>query len=700
MASSKHKAANVNRKPRHHSGPEERDRSPEYPAPENLRSAPRIYFVVLMLALAGAAFIRFYDLGRSEVRGDELNFLNWSLRNPAILELWKNPPWLDQIPLSESIAVLWARIRPGVPDEGSVREPFAFLGWLTIAFGAWWMARRWSASAAFLFAAWMAFLPFHVFQSREAYYYVVAMFFSLGLGAATADRMTRLMGGTPLKPADFGVWFAWALPACLSHMAVWVYTAVCWLALLVAGWRGQSLDERKRHAAWMLGTGFLLLILMSRWIFRAIRKVLEAKSAAGVLTDTGFIGGALAWVAPRVLPMFVGGVNLIGFALLIVLILSAAFVLGKWREQDRSYWAISILAVGGMLASYAYVTFVGRGSAKISYFSPVLPIFLLWAGLSVDLASRRLNGLVSKYGPMLLGLLILALLAWPAWMVTRLTGKPVPYRALQHKLDELLPPGSVAIIDRWFEPWNEMARYAPSNVTVTFTVPDEPFDNYMRLRWRDVTRARIEAGGIDAFIRLARNHEERIGLWTWPETWFKRRAEVRNEAAFWLRDHGYAPEEDYHGLNDKRMRIEIFYNTRDDAVAQEIAAGRAYPVFFHPDLPFEKSGPMGFFRFKTPQFMDWRVLFSNGTFEVINPRSESGRVQIEISAVSPVGNKLVTALADSRFLFTQGQAMKWVLGPIELLPGTNQFVLRDQHASATVPLLISSIVVRDAAKAP
>lgn len=675
---------------------EEKQKDAKGAKQEELREQPRFLLALCVFALVAAAFIRFYDLGHSEVRGDELNFLNWSLRNPPIVDLWKNPPWLDQIPLSETIAVIWARIRPGVPTEASVREPFAFLGWITIAGCMFWMMRRWGWTSALLFGCWMAFLPFHVFQSREAYYYVVAMALAAGLACVTIDRATRVWEGGTLRPADFGVWLAWALFACLAHMSVWVFALVCWLTLLAPGLRALDASARKRHVVWMLGAGVLLAVLMSRWILRAAQKVMEAKSAAGVLTETGFIGGALGWVAPRVLPMFVGGYNALGFLLLVLLIASAAIVFRGWRTQDRRYRVTSGLALAALAASYAYVTFVGRGSAKISYFAAVLPVFLVWAGATMDRAWFR--GAVLPRA--LFGLAVMAALAYPAWQITRLTGKPVPYRALQQRLDALLPPGSVALIDRWFEPWNEMVRYAPTNVVVTFTVPDEPFENYTRMQWRDVTRARIEAGGIDAFIRLARNHEERIGLWTWPETWFARREEVRNEAAFWIRDHGYAPEEDYHGLNDKRMRIEIFYNTREDAVQRAVEAGRRFPVFFGPDMPFEKSGPMGFFRFRTQQFMDWRLLGAAGALEIVNTFDEPREVIVEVSAISPAGNKLVGAPPAYRFNFPPNQFAQWPFGPVSLNPGSNKIRLTDAQSAGGPPLFIADVRVREMPAAP
>lgn len=437
---------------------------------------------------------------------------------------------------------------------------------------------------------------------------------------------------------------------------------------------------------------------MSRWIARAARKVMEAKASAGVLSDTGYIGSAIDWVAPRVLPLFVAGYNWLGLGLLLIIVAAVAGIFMRRRERPLSLTWLSVLAVSAILASFAYVGIIGRGSAKITYFACVLPIFLTWTS---SILSHGIQTLLPvrfhAAGILLVAGLLAAALFQPAWQMTRLDGKPKPYSKLRDALDAHLPAGSVAIIDRWFEPWNEMTRYAPSNVAVTFTVPDEPFDNYVNLRWRDVTRARIEAGGVDAFIRLVRNHEERLGLWTWPESWFPRRIAVSNAAAYWIRDRGYAPDQDFDLPNEKYLKAEIFYETREDALARAARHQKPFAVFYGADLPYEKSGPVGFLRFRTQQFMDWRVLAETGSFDVFNLANEPVDAAIEISAISPFGAKTFGLDKGPRIAFPAGQFLTASLGTVTLQPGLNRLTLRDiGQSAASVPLYISEIRIKPA----
>lgn len=677
------------------------------PAPPNQtatgtpRRRPNGWQIACLLLLAVAAFIRFYDLGHTDLRSDELNFLNWSIRKPSISELWKNPPWMDQIPLAESIAILWARVWPHPASEASIRIPFALLGWITVAGLALWAGLRLSWRIAFLLSSFLSLLPYHVLQSREAYYYIVGMTFTAGLTMLTVEQASRLAGGHHLRMSQLAAWLACAVLAGLSHMAMWAFTGMCWLVNSFSGWRGLGEKERKKFMIRWAGVGVIWIIIMLRWIYRALQKILEAQAQEGVLSDTGFIGGALEWVAPRVLPMFLHGYNSIGFGLLLAVLGCGAAVLLQWRKLDLRLRTVSVLALGGIAAVYAYVTIVGRGSAKITYFTSILPVFVLWSAAMVDRALHLHAPRFASWIALMVGAFVTTADARPAWMMTRLEGKPVPYRALRERLDSLLPPGSVAIVDRWFEPWNEMARYLPTNVAVTFTVPDEPLENYMKLQWREVTRKKIESGSIDAFIRLARNHEEKMGLWKWPESWFARSDSVSNAPAYWLRERGFAPDQDYHQRGDARIRVEIFYNTREDAIAKAIHSGRRFPVFFGADLPHEKSGPLGFLRFRTQQFLDWRVLGTTGSFEVINTYSVPYEAVIELSGIAPFASKVVRASTGHAYNFSQGILGAWPIGPVVLLPGTNTIGLRDfQSGGAASPLYISEIRVRHSGRDP
>jgi hypothetical protein len=646
------------------------------------------------IAVASLAFfVRFHDLGRAAVRSDEINFLNLAQRGHSVADLWKNPPWMNQIPLADSIAVMWHWIRSGAPNERTVREPFALIGWLTVLGSSWWLMKRGGASAGLLVGLWMGLLPFHVYQSREAYYYVVVMAFSAGLVLHSTDSIERLWRGQALTWKSHALWTVWAVLTCLTHMSTWVVAGMLWLLIALAGAKKLSGAARRNHGIGMAVSAVTVAAFTIRWIFRALQEMQKVSQA------DGHLGASFGWVGPRVLPFFTAGANALGVSLSVCVVLLGVVLLARsWRSkaarQGSVYTPLAILLFLGFLTAYAYIGLVGGGAAKISYFTALLPAFLVWASLTLDQSCSLLPPKSGTAARGLLALVIAGLLWTPTLMVIRLDGKPVPYKILREWLDAHLDSGSVAIVDRWYEPWNEMAMYAPSNVVVTFTVPDEPFENYQQMQWRQVTQRAIEEGKAQAFIRLTRNHEARAGLWTWPESFFTRRAVVVNEAGLWSREHGYAANEDFYAANTNRLVAEIFYDLREDQLDRIRRQGRATAVFFGPGLPYEKSGPMGIFRFQTPQFMDWRVLEQRGQLEVYNLTDTAKEVTLRIAALSPRGPKLVSAGEGRKYQFSGNQIQRWGLGPLVLQPGLNVVTLHDPlWDRAMNPLLIAQVDV-------
>ena len=619
-----------------------------------------IKFGALGLVLALAAGLRFADLSRSAVRSDEINFLNYVERNQSLVDLWKTPPWFNQIPLADSVPIVWARLTRQAAGEAVIRQPFALLGWLTVAFGALWATRRRGLGAGVLLGAWLAILPFHVYHSREAYYYVLAMLFASGLAWRGADFAVRLKAGGRLRAREYAEWTAWALLACMSHMSVWVVAGVAWLLLAGAGWAGPAAAGRKRHGLAMGLVTAALALGMVRWVLRALY---EMKRAAA--DPSAHIGSAFDFVGPRVLPFFAGGANAVGIAILAAALAAAGWVFwtgrGRPGRADPLYRAVTWMAFGGLAGSYLYITAVGGGDkAKLAYFAANLPACLAFAAFSFDRAfsgagaGRRLAldaGLAAA---------IVALLAAPAAQVVRLEGKTTAYRALRAWLDANLAPGDAVVVDRWYEPWNEMARYAPSNVFVTFTVPDEPYDNYVGYHWRKTTQTAFERNGAQAFIRIARNHEKRAGLWTWPEKWFAHRAVVTNAAGAWLRDTGFAPMEEFYSETN-RVETEIFYDTHADVAARARAAGQDAVWFFGAGWRLFKPWQQG-------DFSDYRVLEGAGELEIHNLRDEPLQLAGEVFAVAMGGEQRVRIGELAPLAFPEGRLERRTFA-LDLPPG-------------------------------
>jgi hypothetical protein len=210
-----------------------------------------------------------------------------------------------------------------------------------------------------------------------------------------------------------------------------------------------------------------------------------------------------------------------------------------------------------------------------------------------------------------------------------------------------------------------------------------------------VTEQFIENGGAQAFIRLTRNHEQRAGLWTWPEKHFARHAVVVNDAAVWLRRNGYDVLQPFSTSSSAhQLTTEIFYDLQSDVVARKRATGERFVVFYDDTLRYEKSGPMGIFRVQTQQFMDWRVLAEAGTFDVFNLTDKEQRAFVKLRGVAPGGTKLVIGPGEEQKEFSGGQLQDWFIGPVVLQPGSNTLSLKDPRwAESQNPLFIAGIEI-------
>lgn len=640
--------------------------------------------VLLFFLLLGGVFLRTTDLGRSATRSDEMNQIRYAQNDESILRLWQSPPWLNQIVFADTFSIVWARLMPWrTVDERLTREPYALLGCLTLLVCVVWLWRKDGRCSALLAALWLGLSPFLVYHSREAYFYASSIFFSTGMALQTVNMLTKISRGSRPGPWAWAAWFAWTLTACLSHMSAWALFGVASLLLLGAGIRYFRERVRRRFlVAWGLAN-LVLLLFLARWIWLAVSLML--KVGEGSVRN---LGGSFVWIAPRVLPLLLGGNNAVGWGLLVMVLVMVWVV--RFRERgvvatgDVFFW-LSVLLGGGIVSTYLYVGIAGGGLGKWAYFSSVSALLPLWGVMGVGRFWRTWRG-GRGYGVGMAGmvLLVTGLLVVPAWQVTRLTGKPTAYREIRAALDTRLAPGDVALVDRWFEPWNEMAIYAPSNVVVSFTIPDELYEQYVENNWRGVTRDVIERNGAQAFIRLARNHEERMGLWTWPETWFRQRVVVTNEAGVWLRDTGFAPMEEFY-TDQNRVETEIFYDTHADIAERARTAGQSAVRFFGRGWQVFKPWQQG-------DFHDYRVLTggAEAEMEVWNLRPEPMRARLDVTGAAS-GAPQVVQVGDSPALtFAPGQLESKSL-EMELPPGVSMLPWRNRSGGGA--LLVQDVRV-------
>ncbi|MBP1588816.1 MAG: hypothetical protein ILO10_01320 [Kiritimatiellae bacterium] len=677
----------------------------------------------LVLAAVGLAFwVRLTGLGTSASRTDEINFWKEAMGLPdqstwqQLCAMWREPTWWNQMPTADSIPVAWCSLlgQRG-PDVtiAQVRLPFALLGGASVAALAAWLWFRGRRGAAGLAAVWLALLPLHLYHSREAYYYAPELFMAALALPWVAGAMADVLSGRRRQPTSgwLALGVALMVGLCLTHMSAWAPAAVAWLALGVTLWVTTSparrRPERKRALGLWTAAGIIIALAMSRWIARGIHEIMRSQTG-----ETDFVGASASWVLPRVLPFFCGGANGVGIGVLLTVLaaaVAAGFLLRRSQlpppssahaspipapdapapAPDYLYRSTSWLLLAVLVANFAYVGFFGGGLGKMSYFSACLPLFVAWCAMGLERLCHAVfprSGTAMSLSLVALGLALLAAFAGMARDVVRLPGRPTPYVALRDWLDANLPSGTTAIVDRWYEPWNEMALYAPTNVHVTFTIPDEPYENYVHGRWRDVTRQTFESGDAQAFIRLTRNHEKRMGLWQWPEKFFAHHAVVTNDIGLRMVATGSAPMEDFYDF-PSRLQIEVFYDLPDEVAAKQVVKGARGWASFGPGWTLFKPWQQGIWH-------DYHLL-RNGetaTLELRNPSDQPISATLEVRAQSLGGTAVCSAGRLGRFSFEPGMLAIQALDVV-LQPGLTEVPFR-MHSTDSPGLAIESIRLR------
>ena len=698
---------------------------------------------LVAVALGLALWVRLWGLEVSSSRTDEINFWRAGMGEPTagrweqLCKLWREPPWFNQMPTGDSIPMVWCALRGVRGPEvgiGEVRRPFALLGWLGVVAVAVWLYVRRGWTAAWLGAVWLGLLPIHAYHSREAYYYAPLLCMAgLALPWAAGTAADALRGLERAGKAwNLALGAALMLGLCMTHMGAWAPAVAAWGCVGVALWAGAGSEgARTLRSRWMGGwsvASVVILLGMSRWIGRAIHEM--ARKSSG---ETEFVGGKASWVLPHILPFYCGGGHWMGWVVLagVVGTAVAAWMLlrrkqaalatetaektgfhtmetgfskrGKEKKQVSIVWKrvswlgrlaegdVTYRVTGAMLAvvfaaNVAYVLAAGGGLAKMAYLLACLPLFVAWAAMGGERLGRALGGGRGAAACVGLGVAVGAAFWGMTRDVMRLEGRPTPYVALRDWLDGNLHAGDIAIVDRWFEPWNEMLLYAPEKVTVSFTVPDEPYDAYVRNRWRDVTREVFERGEAQAFIRLTQNQAHRMGVWTWPERFFAHHATVMNVGGLRMMLNGSAPMEDFYDY-PSRLAVEVFWDDPEDVAEKQARRGAKAWVSFGEGWRTMKPWQQGDMR-------HYRTLRGGetGELEIRFFGEQAEKVTVEVTGVGIGGQAVCRAGRKTQLTFEPGMISVLAFDQ-KLEPGLTRIPFSVQAAEGA-GLAVESIRVR------
>lgn len=642
-------------------------------------SASRMW-IMLALIVAAGAFFRLYDLGLSAFRADTILLYSLAQRKvpPAdVFAKWFEvsgaagqmpmPAWIMQIFLA---AIGW-QVTPF-----TVRLPFALVGIVTIPIAFWSGCRFGGRLFGILFAALVALNSFHIAVSREAYFYATAFLGYFLLSGVVWDLAETFQAGQRIRGmqiARLGIGLFFSAYSQITGLVVCAAVGLILFANLLKAQRNTKTFGVNLAALALTYAVILAPLVFVSWGLRPLLQQIGANVEYGKKM-MAVAGGSLAGGLTDGLLQFGWGWTLWGWTVMVVSLGGGSLVLIQ-RKDSRIAWIWGGAII--MVALFAAARSAAGAMYEARYFSGLLPFYLCLAATALELPFRlrvtnRYATTVSWVGRTG-SLAAIVWLAYPAYLQTQLTGKPTPYWDIVQWTDSHLPKGTLVLVDRWFEPWNELQSHPSTNVHFTFTVPNEPLETFLKVRWRDTAKAFFEKFPDAVLLEIAKEYYEvpGVGPWEWPRTYFARHHAITNEAGLKLRRLGLVNRGDFFAVTTNRLIVEFFYNTRDDLVQKWNREGRTLACLCGQDWGYVKPWQ------QTGDFRDWRVLRHKASLDIYNLTEKSLPARISILGVAVGNSKRIVASTGATHNFMYGKLDTWTITIPEVTPGHTEIVLLD-----------------------
>jgi hypothetical protein len=257
---------------------------------------------------------------------------------------------------------------------------------------------------------------------------------------------------------------------------------------------------------------------------------------------------------------------------------------------------------------------------------------------------------------------------------------------INHWMDANLPKGTPVLVDRWLDSWNEMRACQPSNVIVTFTIPNEPMDVLLKYNWPQTVKDFFHKYPDAAYLEMYKRSPVNGQLWDWPRQYFRRHIVFTNQEVLALGKLDLMPTP---GMGKSGPVVqELFYNTREDAVEQARSAGQQALACYGPGWGYVKLWQQ--FR----DFRDWRILEDKAALDIYNLTPQTNTVTLLIRGMAANGGKRVRLGMLGQADFQNMQLAEWRIERVPLKPGLNQFILTDAlWSAAKIPLLVDQVNV-------
>ena len=657
--------------------------------------------VALVLVVALAAGLRLFDLGVSSFRADTMLFFDICHRPVSAWVVFTQ--WMElmgrtaQFPFSLAITKLFIDVFHLAPTAFMIRLPNALFGILTVL-GMYMLGRQMAGRIfGLVLALWLAVNPFHIQLSREAYFYS-AMLLGVTLQAWAclwAFRHRRQRERFPIR--FHAITLAGFFLMTYSHVSGW------WVGALFTPFLGWILGRRAWRAPharpdfwWWLAGCFLIglpLLIMDWSLPYFLKDQLSPETKEQIKRVFGKVHTPLASFVWCLLKSAAWGATpwRAGFLVVTGVLTIMGLIFNRIRYCRA--WIVFLFILGGFFIYYLSLIATGSFGYGQRHTAFLLPLYVallafgVWHVSAIPFVRRMIKSPVWRRVPAYgLAAIAVALSVQPAWICTQLTGKPTPYKEIARWCDTQLPPRTLVLVERWFDPWNELRVHNSTNVYFTFTVPSEPKDVFNRLNWPATAKEFFNHFPDAAYLEYANSERNRMGVVS--NVYFARSVAFTNRAGIKLAKYGVAYRDGFYDPATNRLITTIFYNTREDVLRHAREQGQTTLVLYDPSWGYVKLWQ------QLKDFRDWRVLEGQATLDVYNLMPQTNTVTLLIRGMAVNGAKRVRFGMLGQADFQNLQLAEWRIERVVLKPGLNQFILTDALWSvAKIPLLVDRVEV-------
>lgn len=661
-------------------------------------SGKKTVIVLFLVALALASFTRFYDLAGTSLRADSISFYFVCKQPISVYQIYSD--WMrllgesGQFPFEMAATKAWIDISGMGVNELSLSIPAAIWGVISVALF-FFAARAYGGPITGLIAMFLlALSPFHIQMTREPYFYPPLLLGGvLGLWAAIATvdwAYGKLKAGVPFFVLHaFAFFFLTHTTPSGWNFAI-VYGLLVGACVLIKWYHTKRLPA----AVWFLGLIYLIIglpLIIEPWGLHNLRLVQSHyESDLKIFTDRV---SNLSMTLQTITSFGWGSTPfrlIFSYALVFIGIVT---VLIKTRESLRWLVPIYLIIAGYCCYFLSHGTTATPNSVKfVAAFQPAY-LLVITLGLSQLISKGNPLGFKQDFSSLrkfigwtaIAAALIMNL--YPAYLATQLSGLPTPYREIRDTAEKLLPPGTPVLVDRWFEPWNELSVYGSSRIIFTFTIPDEPRENRLQANWSKTALDFFARHPSAAYLEF--NRGERDERQILSKVRFKRSIEFSNLAGLKLRELGLACRDDFYMPHYRRLLSTLYYNLPADIV--DIAKESGQPLFVMTESGWTYLKP---WLYTHQDFRDWNQMTNQAVFGAYNFTTNTTKTRLKIIAANPGQQNKTVCIGEDHHTFPPGILSSWTVELPAVRPGRNEILVRDPNVQTqNSPLWLDSVTI-------